>query len=95
MEVAGKELESVTGAVRLVCNSVIDARDLEIAKKAAQHAMPREWCDAEPEKRPETARLRFHRLYAFLASGKLQVKVMPDEKFGLIHELKVPGSIFS
>ena len=85
LEVAGEELQSVSGTVRLVCNSVIDARDLAIAKKAAQHAMRREWCDAEPEKRPEAARPRFHRLYAFLASGKLQVKVMPDEKFGLIH----------
>ncbi|MCF7997124.1 MAG: helicase SNF2, partial [Chromatiaceae bacterium] len=85
LEVAGEELQSVSGTVRLICNSVIDARDLEIAKKAAQHAMRREWCDAEPEKLPEAARPRFHRLYRFLASGKLQVKVMPDEKFGLIH----------
>jgi len=43
------------------------------------------WCDAEPEKLPEAARPRFHRLYRFLASGKWQVKVMPDEKLGLIH----------
>ncbi len=71
--------------MRLVCNSVIDARDLEIAKEAAQHAMRREWCDAEPEKLPEAARPRFRRLYRFLASGRLQVKVMPDEKFGLTH----------
>jgi len=85
LEVAGEELESVTGRVRLVCNSVIDARDVETAKRAAQAAMRRAWCDSEPEKLPEAARPRFHRLYTFLASGKLQVKVMPDALFGLIH----------
>ncbi len=85
LEVAGEELESVSGPVRLVCNSIIDPRDIETAKKAAQAAMRREWCDSEPEKLPDAAKPRFQRLYDFLASGKLQVRVMPDERFGLIH----------
>jgi superfamily II DNA or RNA helicase len=85
LEVAGEELESVSGTVRLVCNSIIDARDVQTAKKAAQAAMRREWCDAEPEKLPETAKPRFKRLYDFLSGGKLRVRVMPDAKFGLIH----------
>lgn len=41
LEVAGEELESVAGPVRLVCNSGLDPRDVEIAKKAAQAAMRR------------------------------------------------------
>ncbi|MCF7983257.1 MAG: hypothetical protein K9L70_02545 [Thiohalocapsa sp.] len=85
MEVAGEELESVSGPVRLVCNSLIDSRDVETAKKAAQAAMRREWCDTEPESLPDPAKPRFRRLYDFLASGKLQVRVLPDERFGLIH----------
>jgi len=85
LEVAGEALESVSGPVRLVCNSIIDSKDVETAKKAAQAAMRREWCDSEPEKLSEAAKPRFRRLYDFLASGKLQVKVIPDEKFGLIH----------
>jgi superfamily II DNA or RNA helicase len=85
LEVAGEELESVSGTVRMVCNSVIDARDVETAKKAAQAAMRREWCDSEPEKLPDAAKPRLQRLYDFLVSGKLQVRVMPDERFGLIH----------
>ncbi len=85
LEVAGEELESVSGPVRLICNSIIDPRDIETAKKAAQAAMRREWCDSEPEKLPDAAKPRFQRLYDFLASGKLQVRVMPDERFGLIH----------
>jgi hypothetical protein len=85
LEVAGEELESVSGAVRLVCNSELNPKDVEIAKKAAQAALRREWCNSEPEKLPERAKPRFKRLYEFLASGKLQVKVVPDQKFGLIH----------
>jgi hypothetical protein len=85
LEVAGEELESVEGSVRLVCNSVISADDVTTAKKAAQAAMRREWCDAEPERLPEAAKPRFQRLYGFLSAGKLQVRVIPDEKFGLIH----------
>lgn len=85
MEVAGEELESVSGPVRLVCNSIIDPKDIETAKKAAQAAMRREWCDAQPERLPDAAKPRFQRLYDFLASGKLQVRVLPDAIFGLIH----------
>jgi hypothetical protein len=85
LEVAGEALESVQGPVRLVCNSVINPQDIEIAKNAAQAAMRREWCDFQPERLPEAAKGRFERLYAFLSSGKLQVRVLPDEKFGLIH----------
>jgi len=82
LEMAGEELESVAGAVRLVCNSIISADDVATAKKAAQAAMRREWCDAEPERLPEAAKPRFQRLYGFLSAGKLQVRVIPDEKFG-------------
>jgi hypothetical protein len=45
-----------------VCNSIIDPKDIEIAKKAAQAAMRREWCDAQPECLPDAAKPRFQRL---------------------------------
>ncbi len=85
LEVAGEELESISGPVRLVCNSSLDPKDIETAKQAAQAALRREWCDAEPERLPDAAKPRFQRLYDFLASGKLQVRVLPDAIFGLIH----------
>jgi hypothetical protein len=85
LEVAGEALESVTGTVRLVCNSGLDPQDVAVAQKAAQAAMRREWCAAEPERLPESARPRFRRLYDFMVSGKLRVKVIPDAHFGLIH----------
>jgi hypothetical protein len=93
LEMAGEELESVAGAVRLVCNSIISADDVATAKKAAQAAMRREWCDAEPERLPEAAKPRFQRLYGFLSAGKLQVRVIPDEKFGGFRG-PIPGTGF-
>jgi hypothetical protein len=84
LEVAGEALESMTGAVRIVCNSDLNLRDVETAR-AAQYAMRQEWCEAKPEKIGMVAQPRFARLYDFLTSGKLQVRVMPREKFGLIH----------
>lgn len=84
LEVAGEALESITGVVRVVCNSDLELRDVETAK-AAQYAMRREWCGAEPEKYAIDSLSRFARLYEFLRSGKLQIRVIPREKFGLIH----------
>jgi PLD-like domain len=53
--------------------------------KAASYALRREWCASEPEKYNTPAKDRFARLYAFLRSGKMQVKVLPREKFGFVH----------
>ncbi len=84
LEVAGEALESVEGKVRIVCNSGLSRADVEVAK-AAQAAMRREWCDARPEDLGDGARPRFRRLYDFLCSGKVEIRVLPDEVFGLIH----------
>ncbi len=86
LEVAGEALERVAGPVRVVCNSELDPRDVETAR-AAQQAIRREWCASEPEKRAEApgGGERFRRLYEFLRSGRLEVRVLPTEKFGLVH----------
>jgi superfamily II DNA or RNA helicase len=85
LEVAGETLETVAGIVRVACNSDLDVRDVEAAKSAANYAMRREWCASEPEYKSHFAKPRFERLYQFLRSGKMQVKVLPREKFGLVH----------
>ena len=51
--------------------------------KAAQQAIRRSWCAGEPEKLPELSHPRFARLFKFLVQGKMQVRVLPDEVFGL------------
>lgn len=84
LEVAGEALEFMQGPVRVICNSDLDVRDVETAK-AAQYAMRRAWCASQPEKYGEPAKGRFQRLFEFLREGKLQVKVLPNDKFGLLH----------
>ncbi|MCU7550400.1 phospholipase D-like domain-containing protein [Chitinophagaceae bacterium LB-8] len=84
LEVAGEAVSSVTGKVRIVCNSDLDERDVATAK-AAEMAIRREWCGKEPEKLPELAYPRFKKLFDLLVSGKLEVRVLPSHVHGLIH----------
>ena len=84
LEVAGEALEKLDGTIRVVCNSDLSVQDVETAK-AARTAIRRSWCAGEPEKSPLLSHPRFARLFAFLSQGKMQVRVLPDEVFGLIH----------
>ena len=89
LEVVGEQLEAVAGKVRMVCNSELTRADVETAR-AAQMAVRRAWCAFEPEKLLDgvsgvPVRERYARLFKLLHSGKLQVRVLPDSAFGLIH----------
>ena len=83
-EVAGESLAQVTGKVRILCNSDIEAQDLSTAA-AAQAALRRSWCTGKPEQAPETALPRYKALHQALTSGKVEIRVLPDSAFGLIH----------
>ena len=84
LEVAGEAFDQVEGSVRIACNSQLSRVDVEVAR-AAKAAMRREWCEARPEALGDAARPRFRRLYEGLRSGRLAVRVLPDDVFGLIH----------
>ncbi|WP_038039189.1 phospholipase D-like domain-containing anti-phage protein [Thermorudis peleae] len=86
LEVAGEPLERMApGAqVRVIANSALQPLDVETAR-AAKAAMYAEWCQTLPEYLPPRLKERLRRLYTFLASGQLQVRVLPDAYFGLIH----------
>lgn len=86
LEIAGETIEKVVGRVRVICNSDLDPQDVATAK-AAQQAIRQSWCAGEPEKlaATEAGRRRFARLHDLLASRKLEVRVLPDSAFGLIH----------
>ena len=85
LEVAGEDLNSIQGPIRIVCNSQLDERDVRTAQ-AAKISMRREWCEAEPEKRDgPLAAQRYARLYEYLKSGRISIRVLPDTVFGLIH----------
>lgn len=49
--------------------------------------MKQEWCEYGPEEKYSSpaAQDRLSRLYRLLASGKLEVRVIPDEVYGLMH----------
>ncbi len=84
LEVAGEAIESVTGKIRLVCNAELAQRDIETAR-AAEMAVGQEWRIHSEDKMDEKVQPRLQRLYEFLKSGKLEVRVLPNEIFGLIH----------
>ncbi len=83
LEVVGEEIDSIEGKIRIICNSDLDIRDVATAKSAA-NGIRKEWCDFKPEEL-ENSSERFKKLYELLASGKMQVRVLPNDKFGLIH----------
>lgn len=83
-EVAGEAIASVTGPVRIICNSDLDPQDL-ITAAAAQAALRRSWCAGKPEEAPPAALPRYRALYEALTSKKMEVRVLPDSAFGLIH----------
>ena len=83
-EVAGEAISKVQGPVRIICNSDLDPQDL-ITAAAAQAALRRSWCSGQPEAAPPSAMPRYRALYEALTSGKMEVRVLPDAAFGLIH----------
>ena len=82
--IAGEAIESISGPIRIVCNSDLDIRDVQTAR-AAQQAMRWEWCESRPERFAHDHRERFRRLYDLLMQERLRVRVLPREKFGLAH----------
>jgi superfamily II DNA or RNA helicase len=87
LEVAGEELESVSGRIRVVCNADLHPDDIRTAQAAA---VRRAWTTSQPETLLDgpggpKAQERFRRLYDLLSSGKLEVRVLPDAAFGLVH----------
>jgi PLD-like domain/Helicase conserved C-terminal domain/SNF2-related domain len=83
-EVAGEALASVSGPIRIICNSDIDPQDM-VTAAAAQAALRRSWCAGKPEDAPHAALPRYRALYTALTSKKMEVRVLPDSAFGLIH----------
>ncbi|PKM83667.1 MAG: helicase SNF2 [Firmicutes bacterium HGW-Firmicutes-13] len=82
-EVAGENLDSITGTIRVICNSDLRIEDVKTAK-LARESLRKEWCETKPEELKNIGN-RFKKLYEFLTSKKLEVKVLPNERFGLIH----------
>ena len=86
LDIAGDEIEAIDGKARIICNSGLHPDDVKVSRLAEQR-IKQEWCDYKPEEKfvfpAQLACLQ--RLYDLLASGKLEIRVLPDEVFGLIH----------
>jgi ERCC4-related helicase len=84
IEIAGESIEKMTGTVRIICNSQLQAEDVKFIKDQPQ-AMKLEWCDGRPEEELAKMPGRLRKLYQYLVTGKIDVRVLPNDVFGLIH----------
>lgn len=95
LEVAGEAIDSMTGRVRIICNSDLLPEDIRAAADAetigerlernAQAAMRKEWTAKSDQVIAQADLSRFERLSELIADGKLEVRVLPNARFGLIH----------
>jgi hypothetical protein len=83
-EVAGESISKVTGPIRIICNSDLDPQDV-VTAASAQAALRRSWCSGKPEEAPPSAIPRYRALYDALINKKIEIRVLPDSAFGLIH----------
>ena len=79
-EIAGEPFEKIDGPIRIVCNSGLDVRDVDVAR-----ALFTDWCEGVPEQMTERQRPRYERLSTLLRAQRIEVRVLPDVSFGLIH----------
>jgi superfamily II DNA or RNA helicase len=81
LELAGDAIEQLAGKARIVCNTQLDGREFNATGGSAMnHEWGQRWPDAT-----EAEKKRFARLLQLLESGKLEIKVAPDDRFGLVH----------
>jgi len=84
IEIAGEYIDKMSGTVRIICNSQLQAEDVKFIKDQPQ-AMKLEWCDGRPEEELAKIPDRLSKLYQYLVTGKMEVRVLPNDVFGLIH----------
>ena len=84
IEIAGEYIDKMQGKVRIICNSQLQIDDVRFIKDQPQ-AMKLEWCDGDPEEELSKIQDRLTRLYHYLITDKMEVRVLPNDVFGLIH----------
>lgn len=83
-ELAGEALEGVAGPIRVVCNADIQPEDVAAAEQAQKLSFFKN--DPETLTRRGGDRLeRLTRLLSGTGQARLEVRVLPDAAFGLIH----------
>lgn len=85
-EISGEALTKISGKARIICNSGLLADEVKVAGMAKQK-MQQEWCEFKPEEKAadEITCANLRSLYELLVSGKVEIRVMPDEIYGMLH----------
>ncbi len=78
-ELVGEEIAAIP-KVQIVCNSELDVADIAISKHARETALKEKWNQAPAEVEALLHRERYRRLYDLLASGRVEIKVVPKDR---------------
>lgn len=78
-ELVGEEIAAIPD-VRILCNSDLDVQDLAVAKAVRDAALTERWNETPIELESLLQRDRYHRLYALLSAGNVQIRVTPKER---------------
>lgn len=82
-EVADEVMDTISGPVRVICNTHLDVQDIKSARFAS--ALWHEWCESTPEKRASNLKGSFAKLYRALSENRIEIRVLPDAHFGFLH----------
>ncbi|RMG20709.1 MAG: DEAD/DEAH box helicase [Deltaproteobacteria bacterium] len=78
-ELVGEEIAAIP-KVQVVCNSELDAADIAVARHARETALKARWNEVNPEVEALLHRDRYRRLHELLASGRVEIRVVPKDK---------------
>lgn len=92
LDAVGEAFDSVSGKIRILCNAELSGIDVALARRENDSirldaALQAEWNQsiAPLLERNAELKLRAQRAAAYLKSGKLEVRVLGSDKYGLIH----------
>jgi phosphatidylserine/phosphatidylglycerophosphate/cardiolipin synthase-like enzyme len=78
-ELVGEEIAAIP-QVRIVCNSELDAADVTISQHVRETALKERWNSAPPEVEALLHKERYRQLHALLASGRVEIRVVPKDR---------------
>lgn len=78
-ELVGEEIAAIP-RVQIVCNSELDANDVAVSKHVRETALKERWNRAPSEVEALLHRDRYRRLHDLLASGHVEIRVVPKDR---------------
>ncbi|PDV96876.1 phospholipase D-like domain-containing anti-phage protein [Candidatus Chloroploca asiatica] len=78
-ELVGEAIADIP-SVQIVCNSELDVADITISKHARESALKARWNEVPSEVEALLHRERYRQLYELLASGRVEIRVVPKDR---------------